>query len=50
VDEVIDLVATTEIAGRIGEVRVHVELPTGSETPTRGDRISMHADRFFELS
>jgi len=49
IDEVIDLVATTEIAGRIGEVHVHVELPTGSEPPARGDRISLHADRFFEL-
>jgi ABC-type sugar transport system ATPase subunit len=50
VDEVVDLVATTEIAGRIGDVRVDVALPAGSETPTRGERISLHADRFYELS
>ncbi|HLQ76683.1 MAG TPA: ATP-binding cassette domain-containing protein, partial [Terriglobia bacterium] len=50
VDEVVDLVASTEIAGRIGEVRVHVEVPAGSETPAQGDRIHLHADRFFELS
>jgi ABC-type sugar transport system ATPase subunit len=49
VDEVIDLVASTEIFGRIGEARVHVELPGGSE-PARGDRICLHADRFFELT
>jgi len=49
VDEVIDLVASTEVAGRIGEVRVKVELPAGSEQSARGDRLCLHADRVFEL-
>jgi ABC-type sugar transport system ATPase subunit len=50
VEEVIDLLASTEIAGRIGDVRVHVELSSGSEKPTPGDRLCLHTDRFFELS
>jgi hypothetical protein len=49
VDEVIDLVATTEVVGRIGEVRVHVELPAAGEKPSRGGRINLRAERFFEL-
>ena len=49
VDEVIDLVASMEIAGRIGEARVSVELPAGSERSARGDRICLHADRYYEL-
>jgi ABC-type sugar transport system ATPase subunit len=49
VDEVIDLATSTEIAGRIDEVRVHVELPPGSKEPARGERICLHADRAFEL-
>jgi len=49
VDEVIDLVASTEIAGRVGQVQVQVELPAASEKPARGDRVCLHADRFFEL-
>ena len=50
VDEAIDLVTSTEIVGRIDEVRVHVEVTAGSEKPTRGDRIRLHADRVFELT
>ena len=50
VDEVIELVASREIVGRIGEARVSVELPEGSEKPVRGDRVCLHAERFFELS
>jgi len=50
VDEAIDLVGSMEIAGRIGGVRVYVELPAISEKPARGSRICLHADRFFELS
>jgi len=49
VDEVIDLATSTEIAGRIDEVRVNVELPAGSDKSARGNRICVHADRFFEL-
>ncbi len=49
VDEVIDLVESTEIVGRIGEVRVHVELPAGIQKPVRGSRVCLHAERFFEL-
>jgi len=48
-DEVIDLATSTEIAGRIDEVRVNVELPAGSDKSARGNRICVHADRFFEL-
>jgi ABC-type sulfate/molybdate transport systems ATPase subunit len=50
IDEAIDLVASTEIVGRIGKVRVNVEVPAGSEGSSRGDRMRLHADRFFELS
>jgi ABC-type sugar transport system ATPase subunit len=50
VDEVVDLISTTEIAGRIGEVRAHVELPANTERPSRGDCIPLHAERFFELN
>jgi ABC-type sugar transport system ATPase subunit len=50
VDDVIDLIATSEIVGRVGEVPVHVELQVSSEKPVRGDRICLHAERFFELS
>ena len=49
VDDVIDLAATTEIAGRIGEVRVQVEVSPRGEQSSRGDRICVHADRFFDL-
>jgi len=49
VDEVIDLVATTEIAGRIGDVWVQIELPATTVKPARGDRIGLHADRVYEL-
>jgi hypothetical protein len=49
VDEVIDLVASREIVGRIGEARVHVGLPAGSEQSARGDRLCLHAERAFEL-
>jgi tungstate transport system ATP-binding protein len=50
VDEVIDLVTATEIVGRIGEACVHVELPASSKEFVRGERICLHAERFFELS
>jgi hypothetical protein len=50
VDEVSDLIASREIVGRIGEARVHVELPAGSERSNHGSRICVHADRIYELS
>jgi tungstate transport system ATP-binding protein len=49
VDQVLDLVNSTEITGRIGDALVHVEVPSGGEKPSRGSRISLHAERFFEL-
>jgi len=49
VEEVIHLVASTELVGRIGEVRVNVELPAGSEQSARGDRLCLHAERYYEL-
>jgi len=49
IEEVVDLVASRELVGRIGEVRVNVELPAGSEQSNRGDRICLHADRYYEL-
>jgi ABC-type sugar transport system ATPase subunit len=50
VDETLDLVEHREMVGFIGDVRVRVELPVAGETPTRGDRVVVHADRYCNLS
>jgi hypothetical protein len=49
VDETLDLVEHREMVGFIGDVRVRVELPVAGETPTRGDRVVVHADRYCNL-
>jgi hypothetical protein len=35
--------------GRVGDVRVHVELPFTSAAPRRGERIVVHATRSYEI-
>jgi ABC-type sugar transport system ATPase subunit len=49
VEHVLDLVESREIVGRINDVRVHVEWPPASETPSPGDRVTVHAARFYDL-
>jgi ABC-type sugar transport system ATPase subunit len=49
VEHVLDLVESREIVGRINDVRVHVEWPPASETPSPGDRVTVHAARFYGL-
>ncbi len=49
VEDVVDLVESREIVGRIGDVRVHVALPGTGHTPSRGDRVLVHAERACEL-
>lgn len=49
VEHVLDLVQSREIVGRIDDVRVHVEWPPASEMPSPGDRVTVHAARFYDL-
>ena len=49
VENVLDLVESREIVGRIGEVRVHVEWPAADATPSPGERVTVHATRFCDL-
>jgi ABC-type sugar transport system ATPase subunit len=49
VDAVADIVDRMELAGRVGDVAVHVVLPPGAVVPDRGDRVPIHAARFFDL-
>ena len=49
VEHVLDLVESREIVGRINDVRVHVDWPTTSGTPSPGDRVTVHAARFYDL-
>ena len=49
VDDVVDLVETREIAGHIGDLRVHVALPDGDPDPRPGDGMIVHAERFSIL-
>jgi hypothetical protein len=50
VEDVLDLVEYRELVGEVGGVRVHVVLPAGGETPARGARVAIHAERFSDLS
>jgi len=50
VEDVIDLVESQELAGRIGDVRVHVALPAGCTPPERGSSLIVHADRYCDLT
>jgi ABC-type sugar transport system ATPase subunit len=49
VEHVLDLVESREIVGRINDVRVHVDWPSASGTPSPGDRVAVHAARFYDL-
>ena len=49
VENVLDLVESREIVGRIGEVRVHVEWPAAEATPSPGELVTVHATRFCDL-
>jgi len=45
VEGIVDLVDHLEIAGRIGDVLVHVPLPSAHGVPAAGDRLLVHANR-----
>ena len=49
VDEVLDLVESLEVVGRIADTRVRVPAPMTAETPQPGDRLLVHAERFSRL-
>jgi len=50
VEDILDLVESREVAGRIGDVRVHVALPATDGTPRLGDRVLVHAERLCDLA
>src|SRR5688572_10258077 len=45
VDDVLDLVDSREILGRVGDTRVRVKCPSTDEAPQRGDRVPVHAKK-----
>jgi ABC-type sugar transport system ATPase subunit len=49
VEHAVDLVESREIVGRIDDVLVHVDWPPAGATPSPGDRITVHATRFYDL-
>jgi ABC-type sugar transport system ATPase subunit len=49
VEDVVDLVESKEIVGRIGDSRVRIRLPENTAAPVRGSRIPLHAERSHEL-
>ena len=49
VDSIVNVVEHLEVIGRIGTVTVHVHTPPNVKAPQRGERITVHAERFFEL-
>ena len=49
VEHAVDLVESREIVGRINDVRVHVEWSPAGETPSPGDRVTVHATRSCDL-
>lgn len=50
VEGLLDLVDHREIAGRIGDVRVHVIAPPDADVPERGARVLVHAERGCDIS
>ena len=50
VERIVDLVDHHEIAGRIGDVLVHVPLPPALGLPSTGDRLLVHANRWSVLA
>jgi ABC-type sugar transport system ATPase subunit len=49
VEELLDLVERREMAGYIGDVRVHVTAPATEPLPDPGDRVLVHAERACDL-
>jgi ABC-type sugar transport system ATPase subunit len=49
VEDVLDIVESYNVVGRVGDVRVHVELPCTSAAPRRGERIAVHAARSYDI-
>jgi ABC-type sulfate/molybdate transport systems ATPase subunit len=49
VEDVVDLVESREIVGRIGDARVRVAWPENGEEPPRGSRLKLHAKHAYEL-
>lgn len=49
VDALLELPDHEEVAGTIGQSRVHVTLPSGAAAPQPGERLLVHADRVCDL-
>jgi hypothetical protein len=49
VEEVLDLIESREIIGRVGDTRVRVECPTTGESVHSGDRVFVHAEKDFDV-
>ncbi len=50
VGDVFDMVDGWDVAGRVGDVAVHVVWPAAGALPQRGDSIVVHAERYCELA
>ena len=50
VDDVLDLIESREIAGRIGDVRARITIAVGAAAPSRGDRVLVHAEHVCPVS
>ena len=50
VEDVLDIVESYQVVGRVGDVRVHVEVPFMSALPRRGERMVVHATRSSEIA
>ena len=49
VDGVLDLVDLQEVVGRIGTTTVRIPIQRGTQVPSRGERVHVRADAFYEL-
>jgi iron(III) transport system ATP-binding protein len=49
VEDVLDLIKSREIIGRVGDSRVRVECPTTGESIHRGDQVFVHAEKAFDV-
>jgi hypothetical protein len=49
VDEVIDLVDSAEVIGRIGDARIHLRCPPNEETPIPGAQLRVYANRLCDF-
>jgi ABC-type sugar transport system ATPase subunit len=50
IDGCLDLVTHREMVGRIGDVRVRVELPSSDSAPCAGERVTVHAARCYPVT